>query len=216
MILTILSILANITVIWLFCKDYLENKINNRLLSFQVKDKIEKYQIGLLNKTIKTNKIIIKDVFTNEELGGTEFGDTSQYMVQIITELKRIKKSKCGKKYEKASNEEEGIDVTVIGYIPYTNTIGFDINPANERGTYILWCKFSNFSKFYGRNPYTKMSYCKRIPRSNNGEQYGYFYEEIADFKEFSNFYIRTKNRFKNLGDSILKLIGISNTEVRN
>lgn len=208
--LNVSNIIANLTVIWLFCKNYLESKIDNRLSSFQVKDELEKHRIGLLNKTIKTNKIIIKDVLTNEELGKTEFADTSEDMVQIVTGLEHIKKSEGNKKYKKVSDNEGGILASVIGCIPYTNTIKFDINPDNERGTYILWCKFNSFSEFSGRNPYEKISYCKMIPRSDNAEQYGYYYDEIADFKEINNFFIRAKNRFRNLLNSILELVGIS------
>lgn len=184
-VINITNIIVNITVIWLFYKNYGENKIKNKLLSLEVKNKIEEYRVELLKKTIKTNRIIIKDVFTDEELGITEFADTKDYMVEIITGL-------CE-------------EMVIIGYIPYTNIISFDINTSNERGSYILWCKFNNLSKIHGRNPYTKMSYCKRMPKSNDGLKYGYFYVEVEEFNY--NVFVSIKNRISNFKDWIILIL---------
>lgn len=184
-VISITTIIVNITVIWLFYKNYLENKIKNRILSLEVKDKIEEYRVDLLNEKIKTKAIIIKDVFTNEELGITEFADTNDYMVEIITGL-------CE-------------EMVIIGYIPYTNIISFDKNISNERGSYILWCKFNNLSKFYGINPYTKMSYCKRKPKSNDGLKHGYDYVEVEELNY--NVFVSIKNRISNFKDWMILIL---------
>jgi hypothetical protein len=74
-------------------------------------------------------------------------------------------------------------ELVAIGYIPYTNIIDLDTNTSDERGGYILWCKFNMFSKFRGINPYIKMSYCKQLPKSNDAARYGYFYDEQEEVR---------------------------------
>ena len=192
-IIELLNVITNITVIWLFRKNYLESKVNNRLLSVNAKDKLETHRTLLLSKKIESAEIIIKDVYTEEEIRRTEFADIYDYGIQIATKITWIKKSKCGKKWSEVLDAKDGDKTYIIGYIPYINIINFDEYTINGCREYVLWCKFIRFTKFHDnslckklriflkKTPYTKITYCKQIARSGNAEQYGYFYAEITD-----------------------------------
>lgn len=170
-----LSIGADFCVIWLFRKDYQEYYINRKQKSLIIKSKIEKH----ISELKQNRKIIIKDVFNDSEtLGLTEFADLYEHGIMVIEGTKNIKniKSRWIIVNDYNAEDKEIRTAYAIGFIPYTKIVDFDTNPCNERSQNIFYCKYNNFTKWYSRNPYEKISYCIK---------YTHFYEEIADANYF-------------------------------
>ena len=184
---SIINFIASCCIIWLFRKDYEEYRISNLKLSLDIKNKICEH-----TKEFKIdNSITVVDISNSQTLssplGIIEFADLYDRGIMVYTSFPKDVK-KLESKWIVTSKTLETKIAYPLGYIPYTSIKSFDINPYNERSKYIFYCKFNNFTTWYGSDPYEKIRYCIK---------HEYHYDDIGDiycFKsKFKTFWCKLK-----------------------